>query len=153
LKRCISYILCISALVMVIIGCLYAAWYILYGYDYTYGTYEINITAFCVSNDSVGEEWVKKYIMDGNHISSVTRVTAPLNKPTVKIITATLTEIDKNSESATKNIAITLDNEYKTTNSAKLTIIENSGRYKGNSATWQIIVSARLVERKFNLSF
>ena len=101
---------------MVIIGCLYAAWYILYGYDYTYGTYEINITAFCVSNDSVGEEWVKTYTMNGNHISSVTRVTAPLDKPTEKIITATLTEIDKNSESATKNIAITLDNEYKTSN-------------------------------------
>lgn len=137
------YICCFIALWLVIFCGIYAIWYIIYGCNYTHGIYQINISDRCILNDSVGNEWIKKYTMDGGIIENGQKINVPLETVTQKTIKVTITERDKYPDESSKYIQIFLrDNETK---NYILTVTEDEGRFKGNVAKWEISVSVKFL--------
>lgn len=118
--------------------------YLIYEMNCTHGVYEINISAVCVSNNSVGNEWFKTFTMDGKAFSSSDMVIAPIESET-KILTATITEKDKYSDSASKDILIPLKNN--TVKMTKITVVEQGGRFDSNTAEWEIKISVKLIKK------
>ena len=113
--------------------------------NYTHGIYEVSITAYQLSNDSVGNSWRKVYNCDGREINSGERWTIPLNIERNLIIDVTITENDKWPDIGRSALSVVLKDGFKT--SEIITVIENKGRYKGNKAQWKIICEVELIEK------
>ena len=138
--------ICLVVCLIILCGCIC---YLVYEMNCTHGIYEINISAVCLSNNSVGSEWHKSYTMDGEIISSGEQITAPLDKTIQKTIKATITEIDKWSDTASKDIAFTLRNNESTTST--IIVTENKGRFMGNTSKWEITVNVKLIKKQYDI--
>ncbi len=104
-----------------------------------YGTFQINIFAECVSNDSVGNEWVQEYFIDGQKIESGYQITIPLNEaPVFKTITATIKEVDKYPDISSLDIPIEIKSGKKAQKT--ITVTEDGGCRKGACAVWVVTV-------------
>ncbi len=111
-----------------------------------YEVFKINIYAECVSNDSVGNEWVQEYFMDGQRIYSGHQITLPLNEPPVfKTITATIEEVDKYPDISSKDISFEIKDGKESHKTVVVT--EGDGCHKGREAVWNVKVS---VEKLLN---
>ncbi len=135
-------VICLIISFIILICCVQSIIYIMF---YTHGLYEINISAECITNNSVGRDWRKTYVMDGKYISSGELVTAPLDTTTTKTITTFLTEIDEYCDFAEDNISITLKDDAKA--KRLITVYEDNGRFKGNRAEWLVTVSVKFIKR------
>lgn len=111
--------------------------------DYTHGVYELSIKAELISNDSVGNDWIKTYTCDGKTITDGDQWTVPLETTKTILINATITENDKWDDVGSDSIVVTLVDDYKA--STQITVTENKGRYKGNQAVWEITYRVKLV--------
>ena len=106
------------------------------------GVYRINCSLSMISNMSVGNEWVKSIEYNGKAIKDGDRITAPLNSSIT--ITCTVTEKDSVPDIGNGSVQLSLDGEEKT---VEIYVIENRGKYAGNTAVWKLHCSAELLER------
>ncbi len=111
--------------------------------DYTHGVYELSIEAELISNDSVGNDWIKTYTCDDKTITDGDQWTVPLDTTKTIAISATIAENDKWDDVGSDSIVVTLVDDYKA--STQITVTENKGRYKGNQAVWEITYRVKLV--------
>lgn len=140
------YIYSIVVLLAILLFCLYGLWYFLYVYNCTHGVYIITIKERCVYNNSVGDDWVMNYIMDGKEIFSGEKLIVPLDSTIEKAIIIKIKEKDKYPDKASKMLKIALkDGETKT---ETINIAEDNGRFKGNTAKWEITISVKLIKKQ-----
>ncbi|MGG1311440.1 MULTISPECIES: hypothetical protein [Cohnella] len=93
-----------------------------------------------VENHHVGNEWLTKGYVNGKEITEGSTVTLNL-KPTDRIrLKAYAEEQDKIPESGTANATVKVSSIKSTINkSLKVTVVENRGRYSGNTAEWKFV--------------
>lgn len=113
--------------------------------NYTHAVYEVIIIADNIYNDSVGNDWTKSYTYDNKSIYSGEQFTIPIGTEKTISIKATITENDTWPDSNTQTVEIILKDGFEKT--SKINVIENKGRYSGNSALWEITYKVNLVEK------
>lgn len=110
----------------------------------TKGVYQFSVSFTELSNNSVGKEWSKALYYNGMNIQTGSTLTKNLNE---KIsLNAIIKENDRLADIGTGRIELTLVDGA--TASSIITVIENAGRYKGNTAQWRVDVSVSLIERR-----
>ena len=111
--------------------------------DYTYGIYELTFKTKLISNNSVGDNWAFTYTHNGQTIESGYTITQSLEIFTFQSIGVEVREDDKIDDVGTGTMAVAICEvgSGKTT----ITVTETSGRYKGNSAIWEILCEVKLV--------
>lgn len=114
--------------------------------DYTYGIYELTFTAKKISNNSVGNDWKITYKHNEEIIKNGYQILLSLEVFTFQTIEVEIREKDKIDDvgCGKMNVAICDGGSGK----VKITITENNGRYKGNTAEWEISCSVKLVGKK-----
>ncbi len=102
--------------------------------------FEVTIKATCSNYNHVGNEWKKEYSVAGYEIKSGD-IVAFNEKDKLKIIT-TITELDDSSddigEAKTTHKVTKEDIKDGFTITQTITVTENGGRYKGNTAAWEV---------------
>lgn len=106
------------------------------------GVYRIHCSLSMISNMSVGNEWVKSIEYNGQAIKDGDTITAPLNSSIT--IVGTVTENDSVPDTGNGSVQLSLDGKEKI---AEIYVIENRGKYAGNTAVWSLHCSAELIER------
>ena len=114
--------------------------------DYTYGIYELTFKTKLISNDSVGDNWSFTYTHNGQTIESGYTITQSLEIFTFQSIGVEVRENDKIDDVGTGTMAVAICEvgSGKTT----ITVTETNGRYKGNTAVWEISCEVKLVGKK-----
>ena len=114
--------------------------------DYTYGIYELTFKTKLISNDSVGNNWSFTYTHNGQTIESGYTITQSLEIFTFQSIGVEVRENDKIDDVGTGTMAVAICEvgSGKTT----ITVTETNGRYKGNTAVWEISCEVKLVGKK-----
>lgn len=113
--------------------------------NYTYNIYRIHISADCLQNHSVGNEWYSEFSIDGENIYDGQKISVPVDVKEL-IINTRITEKDKAPDTSEKTITLNLEKVEPTT--VDMTITENGGAYKGNTALWEVTVSVELIEKE-----
>jgi len=108
----------------------------------------LNISALNIYNDSVGNEWEQIYTVHGVKISDGQTFLCKLDKTETIKIKATIKEIDKHSDIASKYVTINLKD--KETQSTEIIVTENNGKYKDNISKWIITFSVKLIDKKIS---
>lgn len=130
-----------------IIFCLVAIFFSSGGCDknYTHGVYELSISAYCISNDSVGDEWEKSYSCGGKPVSDGQCGTIPLDTAEEITLDITITERDKYCDVGTDSLEIELIDGYEA--ATVIVVSEDNGRYTSNKARWKISCAVKLIEK------
>lgn len=106
------------------------------------GIYKINIYAYMIYNNHVGNEWYYYTTYNNNEFNSGNQIIGK-NNETIDLIT-TIIEDDKITDYGTNYITIKLTDNYEATK--QITVRENRGRYTGNTALWEVKYSVKLLE-------
>lgn len=100
--------------------------------------YKISFFFDLVANNSVGNDWIKEFTYDGIRVRSG-EVLTMTNSFSFR---CKITEDDASPDVAYKTISFSElqigETQEKT---AKIVITEDKGRYAGNKATWEVIVT------------
>lgn len=114
--------------------------------NYTHGIYELTFKAKRVSDDSVGNDWTITYTHNGETVKSGHRVLLSLEVFTFQTIEVEVREDDKLDDVGTGDmkVAICDGGSEKTT----ITVTENGGRYKGETAVWEITCTVKLIGKQ-----
>lgn len=114
--------------------------------NYSYGIYRLTFTAKKISNNCVGNEWSFTYTHNGQVIKSGYTITQSLNVFALQSIGVEVREHDKidDVETGTLLVAICDGGSGET----KVTVTETSGRFKGNTAVWEITCDVNLVGKR-----
>jgi hypothetical protein len=104
-------------------------------------TIKIKVTLVSVElieNNHVGNEWYATAYVNGKEIEEGTSVTLNLKSSESVKLKASAEEQDKIPDVGTSNSSIKVSSVTKTINkSLKVNVVENRGRYSGNSAEWK----------------
>ena len=114
--------------------------------NYTYGIYQLTFKTKQISNDSVGKDWSFIYTHNGKTIKSGYTITQSLEIFTFQSISVEIRENDKINDIGTGTLKVAICDGG--TGKTKITITETDGRYKGNTAVWEISCEVRLVDKK-----
>ena len=112
--------------------------------EYVTNVYRINMSARIQNNNHVGNEWsYERYcndeaVHDGFEVSGEPGSSLLVG---MKII-----ERDNSPDEGSENVYITLDDGYQT--SFDITVIENRGRYSGNTATFTVTVTVTYLRQE-----
>lgn len=140
-----QYATIIAACLLTICICVIIILNVFNGSDGNYSTYQIDIEANCIYNDSVGNEWTKIFIMDGKEISNGHRITIQNNKESTKTINVIITEYDKHADVGMDEIIIPIRDAA--TSKKTIYVCEKEGMQNGKIAEWEIIVHIKLVQK------
>ena len=110
------------------------------------GIYELTFKTELVSNNHVGHEWDITYTHNGKTIQSGYTITQSMDVFTFQSIGVEVREDDKIDDvgTGTLKVAICDGGSGKT----KVKVRETHGRYKGNTAVWEITCSVKLVGKQ-----
>lgn len=104
---------------------------------YTTNVYRVNMYAYMQSNNSVGNDWSYARYCNGQSVHDGFEITnASGDYATVEMY---ITENDSYPDSGYGSTSIVLQDGY--TTSFNITVVENRGRYSGNTATFTVDVS------------
>ena len=114
--------------------------------NYTQGIYKLTFHKRLISNDCVGRDWTFTYTHNGKIIKSGYTITQSLEIFTFQSIGVEIRENDKIDDVATDSFAVAIcdGGSGKTT----VTVTETNGRYKGNTAVWEISCEVKLVGKQ-----
>ena len=114
--------------------------------DYTHGIYQLTFKTRKISNDSVGEDWSFIYTYNGETIKNGHQITQSLEIFSFQTIEVEIREDDKIDDvgSGILRVAICDGGTGKT----KITVVEQGGKYNGNTAVWEITCEVKLVGKK-----
>ena len=113
--------------------------------EFTHNIYRIDISADCLQNNSVGKDWFFDYTTDGENIYSGQKISVPIDLKEFTI-DAVITEEDESSDTAEAKIILDLT-ETEPTATVRMTVTEDGGAYRGNTAVWEITASAEFLEK------
>ena len=114
--------------------------------DYGYGIYQLTFTEKKISNDCVGNDWSFSYTHNGQTIKSGYTITQSVEIFTFQSIGVEIRENGKIDDVGTGTLAVAMcdGGSGKTT----ITVTETDGRYKGNTAVWEITCKVELVGKQ-----
>lgn len=114
--------------------------------NYTHGIYKLTFHTMLVSNDHVGSDWSFTYTHNGKAIKSGYTIIQSLEIFTFRSIDVEVREHDKIDDVGTGTLAVAICEvgSGKTT----VTVTETDGRYKGNTAVWEITCEVELVGKQ-----
>ena len=114
--------------------------------NYTQGIYKLTFHERLLSNDHVGHDWTFTYTHKGKVIKSGYTITQSLEIFTFQSIRVEIRENDQIDDVATDSFAVAIcdGGSGKTT----VTVTETNGRYKGNTAVWEITCEVELVYKE-----
>lgn len=114
--------------------------------NYTQGIYKLTFHKRLISNDHVGRDWTIKYTHNGKTVKSGYTITQSLEIFTFQSIGIEIRENDKTDDVEIDSFAVAIcdGGSGKTT----VTVTETDGRYKGNTAVWEITCEVELVDMK-----
>ena len=113
---------------------------------YTHGIYELTFKARRISNNHVGNDWSFIYTYDGETIKSGHQIVYSLELFTFLPIHVEIREDDKIDDvgTGTMRVAIADGGSGKT----EITVTETDGKYKGNTAVWEVSCEVKEVGRQ-----
>ena len=114
--------------------------------DYTYGVYQLTFKTKQISNDSVGRDWSFTYTHDGKTIKSGYTITQSLEIFTFQSIGVEIRENDKIDDVGTGTLMVAICDGG--SGKTKITVTETDGRYKGNTAVWEISCEVKLIGKQ-----
>ena len=114
--------------------------------NYSYGIYELTFTEKKITNNCVGNDWSFTYTHNGQTIKSGYTITQSLEIFTFQSIGVEIREKDKIDDvgTGTLKVAICEAGSGKT----EITVTENAGAFKGNTAVWEISCEVELVDKQ-----
>ena len=114
--------------------------------NYSYGIYQLTFREKKISNNFVGNDWSFTYTHNGQVIKSGYTITQSLEIFTFQSIGIEVRENDKIDDIGTGTLSVaTYDGgSGKTT----VTVAETNGKYKGNTAVWEVICEVKLVGKQ-----
>lgn len=114
--------------------------------DYDYGIYQLTFTERKISNHSVGNDWSFTYTYDGQTIQSGYTITQSLDVFAFQSIGVEVRENDNRDVLGTGTLAVAICDGG--SGETQITVTETSGRYKGNTAVWEISCEVELVGKE-----
>ena len=114
--------------------------------NYSHGIYQLTFTEKRISNDHVGNDWSFTYTHNGQTIKSGYTITQPLEVFTFQSIGIEIRENDKIDDvgTGTLTVAICAVGSGKT----EISVTENAGAFKGNTAVWEISCEVELIGKQ-----
>ncbi len=109
----------------------------------TKGVYLIETEWKMISNDSVGNEWVKSVRCNGEDWEKKKEIIADLNSAIT--VNASITERDSVPDHGEGDLKLHLEDGFSA--SETIYVWENRGRYSGNKAQWELKCTVRLLRR------
>ena len=114
--------------------------------NYSYGIYQLTFQEKLLSNNFVGNDWTITYTHNGQPIQSGYTITQSPEIFSFQKIGVEVREKDKFDDvaSGTLNVAICEVSSGK----ARITVTENAGVFKGNTAIWEISCAVKLIGKQ-----
>lgn len=138
-------IVCLLALLLFAYSVIESKTTILQG-NYTHGIYQLTFKTKTISNDHVGRDWSFTFTHNGQAINSGYRITQSLEIITFQSIGVEVREQDKIDDVGTGTLTVAIcDGGWDKTT---VTVTETNGRYKGNTAVWEISCEVKLVSKQ-----
>lgn len=113
---------------------------------YSYGIYQLTFTEKEISNDCVGNDWSFTYTYNGQTIKSGYTTTQSLEIFTFQSIGVEIREKDKIDDVGTSTLTVAICEVG--LGKTEITVTENAGAFKGNTAVWEISCAVELVGKK-----
>lgn len=114
--------------------------------EYTDGIYELTFQTKSISNQFVGNDWSFTYTFDGEVITSGHQIVNSLGKLTFLPVYVEIREADKIDDVATGVIRIAIADGG--SGKTEITVIEEGGRFAGNTAVWEVSCKVKLVGKQ-----
>ena len=114
--------------------------------NYTQGIYELTFLAKRISHDRVGNDWTITYIHNGQTVKSGHKILLSLELFAFQAVKVEVREDDKLDDVGTGDMVVAIcdGGSGKTT----VTVTENGGPYKGETAVWEITCTVKLVGKQ-----
>ncbi len=113
--------------------------------EYTHGVYEITIVEKLLYNESVGNEWQKEYVCEGETFNSKKRWTVPLDTVKTVTIDINIIEEDKIPDIGTGSLTVDFTDGYEAV--ADIIVTELKIAPCKNTAHWQFTCKVKLVDK------
>ena len=113
--------------------------------NYSYGIYQLTFKTKKISNDCVGNDWSFTYTHNGQTIKSGYTITQSLEIFTFQSIGVEVQENVKIDDVGTGTLAVAICEVG--SGKLQITVTETDGRYKGNTAVWEITCEVKLVAK------
>lgn len=110
---------------------------------YTHGIYQLTFKTKMLSNNSVGNSWFFTYTYNGQTIESGYRLPFSLELFAFLPIDVEVREKDKIDDIGTGTLRVAICDGG--SGKMNVTVAETNGRYKGNTAVWEITCAVKLV--------
>ena len=114
--------------------------------DYDYGIYQLTFLERKISNDYVGNDWSFTYIHNGQTIKSGYTITESLEVFSFQSIGVEIREKDKIDDVGTGTLTVAICEVG--SDKTEITVTENAGVFKGNTAVWEISCEVKLVGKQ-----
>ena len=114
--------------------------------NYDYGIYQLTFKEKILSNDFVGNFWSFTYTHNGQVIQSGYKIAQSSEIFTFQSIGVEIREHDKIDDVAAGTLAVAICDGG--SGKTKVTVTETNGRFKGNTAVWEITCEVKLVDEK-----
>lgn len=113
---------------------------------YTHGIYELTFHAKLLSNDSIGNDWSTTYTHNEKTIQSGYTILSPLGVFTFQTIAVEIRENDKLDDIGSGVLHVGICDGG--SGDVQITVVENGGKYNGNTALWEITCSVKLIGKQ-----
>lgn len=114
--------------------------------NYSYGTYQLIFKEKKISNECVGNDWSFTYTHNNQTIKSGYTITQSLEIFTFQSIGVEIREKDKIDDVGIGNLTVAICEIG--SGKTEVTVTETDGRYKGNTAVWEISCMVKLVGKQ-----
>ncbi len=112
----------------------------------SYGIYQLTFQTKKIANDCVGDDWSFTYTYNGQTIRSGYTLTQSLEIFAFQTIGVKIQEKDKINDIGEGEIRIPICDGG--SGKTKVTVTETDGRYKGNTAIWEITCEVKRVDKR-----
>ena len=114
--------------------------------NYAYDIYKLTFKTKLLSNDRVGNDWTFTYTHNGQTIKSGYTITQSVEIFTFQSIDVKIRENDKLDDVGIGTLAVAICDGG--SGKTEITVTENAGLFKGNTAVWEISCEVELVGKK-----
>ena len=114
--------------------------------NFSYGIYKLTFNKKIISSNCVGNDWSFTYTHNGQAIKSGYTITQSLEIFTFQSIGIEIREKDKIDDVGTGTLTVAICEVG--LGKAEITVTENAGAFKGNTAVWEISCEVELVGKQ-----
>ena len=106
----------------------------------------VTFHAKLLSNDSIGNDWSTTYTHNEKTIQSGYTILSPLGVFTFQTIAVEIRENDKLDDIGSGVLHVGICDGG--SGDVQITVVENGGKYNGNTALWEITCSVKLIGKQ-----